>query len=306
VSQFRAGDFDHALDLFVKVNINPAKVISLYPEAISGRLSVSRDQWIPMFGGPTPEAPQEEVSSPSSSRSSERGGDGDVEEPAATTSGQKMTATVAKVVKLKGTLDSIRPSGVKDPETASILSKKDKPRKGLCIDIPITCNDALIGIAVDDFTRSAESLLKYLPDRRQKLLGALEAFHITPAQSHRHASLSDISSDSLREIPDAPFSSLTPEQLVLCAQVVDTALFKSYLVVRPGLLGPLCRRDNWCEVAEVEETLAAREVCALPFSFIHRQDGFTVLLLVRNSLSSSTCIMSGRCIPKLWSSFAGE
>jgi len=71
--------------------------------------------------------------------------------------------------------------------------------------------------------------------------------------------LSDTSIESLREIPDAPFSSLTPEQLVLCAQVVDTALFKSYLVVRPGLLGPLCRRDNWCEVADVEETLAARE-----------------------------------------------
>jgi len=72
--------------------------------------------------------------------------------------------------------------------------------------------------------------------------------------------LSDTSSDSLRAIPDAPFSSLTPEQLVLCARVVDTALFKSYLVVRPGLLGPLCRRDNWYEVAEVEEMLAARGV----------------------------------------------
>jgi Vam6/Vps39-like protein vacuolar protein sorting-associated protein 39 len=135
VSQFRAGNFDRALDLFVKVNINPAKVISLYPEAISGRLSVPRDQWIPMFGGPTPEAPQEGgSSSSSSSRSSEHGGD--VEEPAAT-SGQKMAATVAKVIKLKGTLDAMRPSGVKDPETASISSKKDKPRIGLYIDIPI-------------------------------------------------------------------------------------------------------------------------------------------------------------------------
>lgn len=125
-----------------------------------------------------------------------------------------------------------------------------------------------IEIPLDSFTSSVESLLKYLPDRRQKLLGALEAFHITPAQSHRHASLSDTSSDSLRGIPDALFSSLTPEQLVLCAQVVDTALFKSYLVVRPGLLGPLCRRDNWCEVAEVEETLAAREACTLLFLFL--------------------------------------
>jgi hypothetical protein len=121
--------------------------------------------------------------------------------------------------------------------------------------------------SADNLSRSVEGLLRYLPDRRQKLLGALEAFHIIPVQSHRHVALSDTSSDSLRGIPDAPFSSLTPEQLVLCAQVVDTALFKSYLVVRPGLLGPLCRRDNWCEVAEVEETLAAREVRPSSHSF---------------------------------------
>lgn len=158
--------------------------------------------------------------------------------------------------------------------------------------------------SVDDFGRSIESLLQYLPDRRQKLLGALEAFHITPAQSHRHASLSDTTSDSLREIPDAPFSSLTPGQLVMCAQVVDTALFKSYLIVRPGLLGPLCRRDNWCEVVEVEEMLAAREVCTLSCHF-SRQDQLKVLS-VRNSLSSLICIMSGRCIPRRWSSFASE
>jgi len=56
---------------------------------------------------------------------------------------------------------------------------------------------------------------------------------------------------------------LTPDQLVRYAQIVDTALFKSYLIVRPGLLGPLCRVDNWCEVSEVEETLAAREVSYL-------------------------------------------
>jgi hypothetical protein len=123
---------------------------------------------------------------------------------------------------------------------------------------------------VDNYSRSVESLLQYLPDRRQKLLGALEAFNITPAQSHRHASLSDTSIDTLRGIPDAPFSSLTPEQLILCAQVVDTALFKSYLVVRPGLLGPLCRRDNWCEVADVEETLAALEVCTFSFSLVFK------------------------------------
>ena len=131
VSQFRTGDFDHALDLFVQLNINPAKVISLYPESISGRLSVPRDQWIQLFGGPTPKAPREAISSSPSSSSSEHGGD--VEEPAL--SGQ-IVASTGKMGKLKNPLDVIRPSGLKDSDTASITSKKEKPRKGSHIVVP--------------------------------------------------------------------------------------------------------------------------------------------------------------------------
>jgi hypothetical protein len=123
-SQFRAGEFDRALDLFVELNINPAKVISLYPESISGRLSVPRDQWIQMFGGPAPKAAREAISS-SSSSSSEHGGG--VEEP----TGQTVGST-GKVSKPKNPLEEIRASGLKDSDTASITStgKKETPRKG--------------------------------------------------------------------------------------------------------------------------------------------------------------------------------
>jgi len=124
VSRFRAGEFDRALELFVKLNIHPAKVISLYPDSISGRLSAPRDQWIQMFGGPTPKAAREATSS-SSSSSSEHGGD--VEEPAGQTVG-----STGKVGKPKNPLEEIRASGFKDSDTASITStgKKGKPRKG--------------------------------------------------------------------------------------------------------------------------------------------------------------------------------
>jgi hypothetical protein len=125
VSQFRAGEFDGALDSFVKLNINPAKVISLYPESISGRLSVPRNQWTQMFGGPTPKAPRETTTS-SSSSSSEHGGD--VEEPVPP---GHIAASTGKVGKLKNPFDGIWPAGFKDSDTASITSKKkEKPRKG--------------------------------------------------------------------------------------------------------------------------------------------------------------------------------
>lgn len=104
-------------------------------------------------------------------------------------------------------------------------------------------------------------LLKYLTDRRPKLSAALAVVGITPAnQSHKHVPLSEVSVDDLFALPNAPLSALTPEQLLRFAQIVDTVLFKSYLVIRPALLGMLCRSPNWCEVSEVEEELRARKV----------------------------------------------
>ena len=54
VSQFRAGDFKNAIDAFIDLDINPAKVVALYPENVSGRLHVATEKWIPLFGGPEP------------------------------------------------------------------------------------------------------------------------------------------------------------------------------------------------------------------------------------------------------------
>lgn len=52
VSQFRLGKFDDAIDSFLELDLNPAKVLALYPERVSGRLSLPPDDWIPLFGGP--------------------------------------------------------------------------------------------------------------------------------------------------------------------------------------------------------------------------------------------------------------
>ena len=105
-----------------------------------------------------------------------------------------------------------------------------------------------------------EALLRYLPDRRPRIGSALAALHITPAQSHQFPFLSETSVEGLFSLPNVPLSSLTPEQLIRFAQIVDTALFKVYLVIRPGLVGSLCSLENWCEVTEVEGVLMEREV----------------------------------------------
>ncbi len=75
------------------------------------------------------------------------------------------------------------------------------------------------------------------------------------------APLSEVGVEELFDLPNAPLSELNPAQLLRFAQIVDTALYKSYLIIRPSLLGSLCRVPNWCEVTEVEEDLRKRQVC---------------------------------------------
>ncbi|KAL4243247.1 Vam6/VPS39/TRAP1 family protein [Abortiporus biennis] len=243
VSQFRSGQFADAITTFMDLNMNPAKVIALYPESVAGRLSVPQDDWIPLFGGPKKERPAPSESKESVDSEHDDGaststqGQGPNHSPPRPPSPQGSVRGM-----LKSGLDTIIASARKEDDASSIRSKRKEPPP-----------------KPDDFKRSIEELLRYLSELRRKITGALDAFHITNAQSQEMPLLSTASTSDLYDLPDAPLGSLTPEQLVRFGQIVDTALFKSYLIVRPGLLGSLCRVGNWCEVSEVEEVLRARE-----------------------------------------------
>ncbi|KAJ7841376.1 vacuolar sorting protein 39 domain 1-domain-containing protein [Mycena olivaceomarginata] len=244
VSQFRASQFDTAIDTLIALDVNPAKVVALYPEAVAGRLSVPQDSWIPLFGGPAhTEVDHDSNSSTPSLNESPKEGAGDTAHHAAEVL-ENLTISTSGTIRgrLKG-LGAFLPSAHKDDDRASIR-QKSKPKQTVHDDLP----------------RSVETLLRYLSDRRPKVAAALAAVGITPTnQSHEIAFLSETSVEDLFALPNAPLPALTPEQLLRFAQIVDTALFKSYLLIRPGLLGSLCRVSNWCEVSEVEEELLARK-----------------------------------------------
>lgn len=57
MSEFRLGKFNDAIDSFLELDLNPAKVLALYPERVAGRLSVQQEDWIPLFGGPANKSP---------------------------------------------------------------------------------------------------------------------------------------------------------------------------------------------------------------------------------------------------------
>lgn len=148
VSQFSSGQFDEALDTFISLNINPAKVIALYPSSVSGRLSVSQQEWIPLFGGPKPK-PMPKSSSASSDeakRSSifEEGQGQDDDDTASTeesgpSRGRSPPPGVSTGIgrsRWKPALDVFRPSGGRDSETASISSVKQRRPNGIFLLAP--------------------------------------------------------------------------------------------------------------------------------------------------------------------------
>ncbi|KAJ7116484.1 hypothetical protein C8R44DRAFT_209802 [Mycena epipterygia] len=246
VSQFRASQFDTAIDTLIALDVNPAKVVALYPEVVAGRLSVPQDSWIPLFGGPMTVIDDDSTSStPSLHDSPKDGTDAPNHERATTEALEHLVASTSGTIRgrFKTGLGAFLPSALKDDDRTP-KRRKSKPKQTVHDDLP----------------RSVETLLRYLSDRRPKVGAALAAMGITPEnQSHEIAFLSETSVEDLFALPNAPLSALTPEQLLRFAQIVDTALFKSYLLIRPGLLGSLCRVSNWCEVSEVEEELRARK-----------------------------------------------
>ena len=51
VALFAQGEYDAAINIFINLDINPAKVVALYPEEIAGRLAVPESGWIELHGG---------------------------------------------------------------------------------------------------------------------------------------------------------------------------------------------------------------------------------------------------------------
>lgn len=244
VSQYKSSNYDAAIDTFTELDLNPAKVVALYPESVAGRLAVPADRWIPLFGGPEPPTPprvqkdDEDTSESESSRTGEgntAGSSGSHGEEGKEDSNSPAPPNPISALLAHASIKA----RLQDSDAASIISQRKR--------VP------------DEFHRSVETLVRYLSDRRPKIGAALQAVRITPQNQSHAVPLSETALEDLFSLPNTPLSALTPGQLLRFAQIVDTALYKSYLIIRPTLLGSLCRVPNWCEVTEVEEDLRKRQ-----------------------------------------------
>ena len=107
--------------------MNPAKVIALHADIVAGRLSVPRDCWIPLYGGPPK---QTDSSSTSSDEAAE---DGSPKKPADVQDALVTPTTGSVRDKLKTGLSALMPSGPKDDDTASLSSKPKATVQGTCV-----------------------------------------------------------------------------------------------------------------------------------------------------------------------------
>lgn len=235
-------DFDKAIDEFIELQTTPAKVVSLYPASIAGRLfrdpTESREA---VFGG----RGAEDLVGQARSASTEGG------------KGKPSEAGKEEVEKSDGASErSVRPSKSKPQlHQASIGHVTSSPPASATSSTPAEEHATQL-----DFRRSVEALVRYLTDRRQHVAKALSSLRPASRPSPSTPLVPPPTADELFAIPDIALSQLSPAQLHRVAQVVDTALFKCYLATRPALLGPLCRLDNWCEIEEIEGLLSNAKV----------------------------------------------
>lgn len=223
LTKFASHRWDEALDTWIELDVNPAKIVALYPaDTVSGRLHRDIDKWVELFGGPS---------------------DGRL--PTTRSENTKPKSEAAGVLRglahlgisKKGSSEKLR------DDAASIRSGRtsiEEPDENL---------------PPDAFPPAAlESLARYLSDRRQKIAGAMASL-----KQPLHSETSLRSAEDAFAIPSVAIDQLTPDQLLRISQVVYTALLKVYLVIRPVLVGSLCRIENWIEVDEVEPLLRNKQ-----------------------------------------------
>lgn len=111
--------FDEAIDTFIELDLNPAKVVALYPETVSGRLMVPQERWISLYGG----SPTVKDHSPTSSSESVPVGDKTSRDRLGLDS---LEAKASSTGSIRGTfktgLGTLVPSGAKEIDSSSISS----------------------------------------------------------------------------------------------------------------------------------------------------------------------------------------
>jgi tetratricopeptide (TPR) repeat protein len=221
---FEQKRYDEAMDLFSAVSSTPRIVISLFPPIIAGEWSQHEDTE-------------------------------DIDPAKFLENAESPVVASAIPQNRRASLDSPRKPKDGESDTSSILSKQtDNSSAGPPGKSELKkSSDFLEG---KDLMRATLALIRYLADMRFKLSRWLHVSESTePEESAPEVRI--LFSPSL-ETQDQPVPSV--QDLEDAAELVDTTLFRAYMLCRPQLVGPLVRRPNRCVPSVVQSMLEQTHV----------------------------------------------
>jgi tetratricopeptide (TPR) repeat protein len=245
--------YREAMDLFTEAKAPPERVISLYPRAIAG--SLAQDGSVKDVESVVDEE-EAAVDKPASD-----GKDGTAAPPS-TIGRSMMGRLVGGGKKIDADAASIR-SSIKDetPDTpgskkrGTDLSQSDKQNSD------------------KDFKESVRALQSFLAQCRVQIKryidtdGNLKEPLATPSESQSDEYKPPF--HSFIQLTEPPAQTDWKAKLLDVAQLVDTTLFRAYMIAAPSLAGPLFRLPNFCEPDVVQEKLYETGRYADLIDFLH-------------------------------------
>ncbi|KAF2016996.1 hypothetical protein BU24DRAFT_346017 [Aaosphaeria arxii CBS 175.79] len=254
---FDARKYREAMDLFTEAKAPPERVIALYPRSIAGKLSVEES-----VKAPESEADPEESNGEKEAEKKPDESQAAPSTPASTIGRSMMGRWVGGSKKADTDTASIR-SSTKDDATdsASIRGKASEastqPEKLEGKDLKIAVH------SLQSFLAQCRVQIKRFIDIDGNLIEPLPA----TSESQQEDYLPPFHYFIHQTSPPGQID--WAARLLEVAQLVDTTLFRAYMLASPSLAGPLFRLPNFCEPDVVNEKLYETGRYADLIDFLH-------------------------------------
>lgn len=232
-SLFDQRKYQDAVDIFMAKDVQapPERVIKLFPRVIAGDLSILDEK--------TQDSEDGEEAETSANGGSSTAGDAKPE----TVDSPKPTAVnkLLKVTDPSSIRSFMRLDGGDASEIANANSKpaEDPPLQG------------------KDLTTAVLALSGFLVQARNRMKAFLDAEtgKLKPMEQNGHNGASQHAFDSLLTAPASDAEKDREQKLRDTAKLIDTTLFRAYMLARPQLAGSLFRLPNFCDPDVVNEKL---------------------------------------------------
>lgn len=239
---FKQKKFYDSMDLFNEDDVHapPERVLKLFPPSIAGEMSGWAHGAQPDESGSDEKESEEE---PQQKTNGDKPKEDAAETPASPAKGGVGFAKL-----FMGSRKAVQ------PDAASIISKKDTidvEETGSIRSKP-TENQPLEG---EELLAAVTSLAGYLVGTRTRLQRVIDPSTGKLKRTDTNGSNEETMKSFMSGSHDDESGSQLEGEIRRTSRIVDTALFRTYMMTRPALAGPLFRLPNFCDPDVVNEAL---------------------------------------------------